>query len=465
LTYGNERDFEDDNSPVNVTVNAPEPHSKKQALIMSAFQIPTIRKIYVACGTKYGKSLSAATCLSHAAMNRPGTKWRWMAPIYEQAKVGMSYFRKMLPPSPHSEFKDVAMRVELPYLDTEIQFWHCKNPISLEGAGINGNIFDEAAKCPYDAVAAAQTTVTFTGGPQGYFSTPFGKNWFYRECMEAREHMLWAKKKGVLPERIFLTARTIDNPFVDPIIIAEAKRSLPDRLFRQYYMAEFMDDGSVFIGFRECIQGPEILADGAVQHWITPNAKELGVFLGIDWAKKEDYTVITALSMVDGKPQMVGFMRFHGIGYVEALKELYKFIKKFKNVINIKHDRTGVGEAIDDMMAQLSVPFDGVIFTSASKAAMVNQLMMAFETRAIVLCNWADLIMELETYTVITNELGNARYSAPSGMHDDIVSSLMLANMAAQEYSQDFRLNFLEDLPDKKMTVENWYKDLADEDD
>ena len=95
---------------------------------------------------------------------------------------------------------------------------------------------------------------------------------------------------------------------------------------------------------------------------------------------------------------------------------------------------------------------------------MVNQLMMAFETRAIVLCDWADMISELESYTVITNELGNARYSAPSGMHDDIVSSLMLANMAAQEYSQDFKLNFLEDLPQQKMTVDSWYKDLADED-
>ena len=201
---------------VEITVTPPEAHSKKQELIMSAFQIPTLRKIYVACGTKFGKTLSAAVCESQACLSRPDTTWRWIAPIYEQAKVGMKYWKKMLPPGPHSQIKEGSMRIFLPKIDTEIQFWHCKNPESLEGAAIHGNVFDEAAKCPYDAVAAAQTTVTFTKGPQGYFSTPLGKNWFYRECMEAKEHMEWAVKKGKQPERVFLTARTIDNPYIDP---------------------------------------------------------------------------------------------------------------------------------------------------------------------------------------------------------------------------------------------------------
>jgi hypothetical protein len=456
---------ENDEGPVRVKVTPPEPHSKKQRLIMSAFQVPTIKKIYVACGTKYGKSLSASVCESQAGLAMPGTKWRWIAPIYEQAKVGMEYFHKLLPQAPHTEFKDNLMRIWMPTLGTEFQFWHCKNPSSLEGPGINGNIFDEAAKCPYDAVAAAQTTVTFTKGPQGYFSTPLGKNWFYRECKEAEEHMRWALKNGRPPERIFLTAPTTENPFVDRAVIEEARRTLPDRLFRQYFLAEFMDDGTVFIGFRDCIQGPRLEVYGGTQYWVAPEAASAEVFFGIDWAKKEDYTVITALSVVQGIPTLVGFLRFQGIGYVEALKELYKFIKKFKRVINIKHDRTGVGEAIDDMMGQLTVPFEGVVFTNASKAALVNQLMMAFETKDIVLPYWPEMIAELESYTVLTNDLGTARYSAPSGMHDDIVSSLMLANAAAREYSSEFKLHFLEDLPTTKMSVEKWYADLASDED
>lgn len=456
--------YEEHPDPVVVTIQPPEAHSKKQRLIMNAFQIPGLKKIYVACGTKYGKSLSASVCQSQAGLSMPGTKWRWIAPIYEQAKVGMDYFRKLLPGEPHSLFKDNAMRIELPYAGTEFQFWHCKNPYSLEGAGIHGNIFDEAAKCPYAAVAAAQTTVTFTQGPQGYFSTPLGKNWFYKECMEAKEHMRWSLANGRQPERIFLTAPTTENPGISKAIIENARRSLPDRLFRQYYLAEFVDDGSVFLGFRECIRGDKLDVFGATQHWVAPDASSLDVFFGIDWAKKEDYTVITALTVAQGKPQLVGFLRFQGIGYVEALKQLYQFVKKFRKVINIKHDRTGVGEAIDDMMGQLTVPFEGVIFTNASKSAMVNQLMMAFETKEIILPDWPEMISELESYSVITNELGHARYSAPSGLHDDIVSSLMLGYCAAVEYSSEFKLHFLEELPTTKLTVEQWYKDLADED-
>lgn len=410
-------------------------------------------------------SLSASTCLSQASLVKTNGLWRWIAPIYEQSKIGMSYFKKLLPPAPHSDFKQGAMRIFLPKLDSEIQFWHTKHPESLEGVGSSGNIFDEAAKCPFDAVAAARTTVTFTKGPEGYFSTPFGKNWFFKECMEAKERMEWAIRNDKDPEYIFLTARTIDNPYIDPEVVEEARKSLPDRLFRQYYLAEFMDEGSVFVGFRDCIEGPEIDVYGAVQHYIDPDAEKYSVFLGVDWAKKQDYLVATAYAIdpQTSLPKMVGFLRFQGVGYVEALKELYKFIKKFKDVLMLKHDKTGVGEAIDDMLGQLSVPFEGVVFTNSSKAEMINKLIMAFETKAIKLLNWPEMVRELESFTVTTNALGTARYEAPAGMHDDIVASMMLGYYAAQEYSTEFKLNFLEDLPRQKMSVEKWYNDLIDE--
>lgn len=451
---------------VQVSVNLPKAHSKKQQLIMSAFRTPGLSKIYVSCGTKFGKSISASVCEADMLLSRPRTKWRWIAPIYDQARVGMEYFRSMLPPAPHSKFQDGKMRITMPHNGSSLEFWHCKDPVSLEGGGINGNIFDEAAKCPYAAFVSAQTTVTFTGGPQMYVSTPYGKNHFYKGAMEAKEQMRWALKKGVLPEQVFITARTIDNPLIDPKVIDQARQTLPDRLFRQYYLAEFLDDGSTFVGFRDCIYGPE-LEDlyGATQHWTHEKAIEKDVVIGIDWAKKSDYTVFTALTSGSEIPEMVGFMRFQGIGYVEALKELYKFIKKFKNIILVKHDRTGVGEAIDDMLGQFSFPFEGLIFTNASKSAMVNQLMLTFETGGIRLPNWPDMVKELESYEVKTSDSGNFKYSAPVGMHDDIVSSLMLANSAILEYSADFKLQFMEDLPDKKYSVDKWYNDLREDDD
>ena len=46
-----------------------------------------------------------------------------------------------------------------------------------------------------------------------------------------------------------------DNPFIDVSEIEDARRSLPDHIFRQEYLAEFLDDGSsVFRNINECIK-------------------------------------------------------------------------------------------------------------------------------------------------------------------------------------------------------------------
>ena len=83
-----------------IQINPPKPHSVKQNLIMSAFMIPGITEIYVCCGTKFGKSLSATAGLCNGIMSKQGALWRWVAPIYEQTKIGFNYCKDMLPPEP-----------------------------------------------------------------------------------------------------------------------------------------------------------------------------------------------------------------------------------------------------------------------------------------------------------------------------------------------------------------------------
>jgi len=434
---------------------------------MNAFLTPGLQKIYVPCGTKFGKSISGSTCMAKAALKKRGGVWRWIAPQYSQAMIGADYFRKILPPSPHSEFKEAKMRHLLPYLDSRIEYWHAKNPIALEGEGTSGSIYDEAAKIIFDAVTSNRTTHTRTRGPEMFISTPFGKNWFYRESQEAKAKMLWALKKGKVPTHAYISARTIDNPFIDPQVVIDAKETMPDRLFRQYYLAEFVDDGQVFIGFKDCIQGPSLDLYGAAQFWMAPECEKDEVLISIDWAKKEDFTVFGAFKCdAPGIPRMVGLQRFQGIGYVQQLKELYNFGKKFKNVRIIYHDKTGVGEALDDMLGQLPFAFEGITFTAKSKAHMVNELMVAFQKKELGLPNWPEMLKELESYEVTTNELGNFRYTAPSGQHDDIVSMLMMAQHGLQDYGASFELDFLEDLPKKqKQNVQSWYNDIIEEDD
>jgi len=118
-------------------IDPPKPHGRKQALIMQAFLHPGLEEIWVANGTKWGKSISAATGLVTAAISKPNSIMRWVAPIYSQSKIGMSYCRKILPPEPYVNINLSGMEAKITGNHSRIQFYHAQNPVSLEGYGIS----------------------------------------------------------------------------------------------------------------------------------------------------------------------------------------------------------------------------------------------------------------------------------------------------------------------------------------
>jgi len=108
--------------------------------------------------------------------------------------------------------------------------------------------------------------------------------------------------------------------------------------------------------------------------------------------------------------------------------------------------------------------YHGVVFTNASKALMVNNLITGMEQKNIHFPWWKSLIHEFDVYEVETNDLGRMMYSAPDGDHDDIVSSCFLAYAAAEEYgSRDFEVKILEDLPSMEFHRNSWENYMYEE--
>ena len=446
-----------------ITLQTLDPHSIKQEIIMRAFITPELREVFVACGTKFGKSVSASTALVNGIIKKKGGTYRWIAPIYRQSKIGMEYFRNIAPPPPHSEIIESKMLMRFPELKSNIEFWHTQSPLDLEGAGIMGQVGDEAAKMVYQVYISAMTTTTFTKAPSMWISTPYGKNWFYKKYLEAKDHMEWSIKKGIAPTKIAIHAPTSANRYVDKLIIDQAKKDMPYRLFRQYFLAEFLDDGSVFIGFRKCLAGRMLEFDNdSTQFWFAEGIEKLDVVIGVDWAKHKDYTVMIAIQPDCNPRRVVGFMRFQGLGYTQAIKELWMFAKKFESVGVIMHDKTGVGEAIDDMLSAFPLNIIGVTFTNPMKSNMVNILGMSFEKQELELPHWPQMLKELDSYEVKINKLGTTIYNATEGSHDDIVMSLGLANIAANEYAGDFEVRYLEELPE--YGIDKFYSQIMDDD-
>lgn len=286
--------------------------------------------------------------------------------------------------------------------------------------------------------------------------------------MEARLEMERAAFEKREPRMLFITAPTSDNPFVPRESIEFARKTLPDRLFRQYFLSEFLDDSSVFLNVRACCYTDAIsFGEGDRHSWTADQANEKTVVIGADWGKVEDPTVFFAIDIETGK--VVGFDRFLRTAYTDAVKRLYLFSQRFKRVDIILHDKTGVGMAVDDILAHTGLPYHGVTFTNASKAEMVTRLMTAFEHRSIFIPNWNILLEELDAFEVKTNAIGLLSYSAPAGKHDDTVCALMLANAALIQYGfRDSAVRFLEDLPLAKLPVselEKYYQSIGGDED
>lgn len=457
--------------PESVHINFPNYHSPQQKLIMNALMLQGVEEVWIACGTKFGKTLGLGVGLGMAAITNHHKIWRWTAPLYQQAKIGKRYMDKLLPKEPYTISKDSDLpRILLPLNTSEIQFWHGTDPEAKEGEGVAGDVLDECSKLKPEVYASTKTTVTFTGGKIVGISTPRGKNWFYQRCMAAKEEMQRALVENRTPRLVFINAPTAANPFVPRSTIESARKNLPDKLFRQYFLAEFVDDSEVFTGFINCVYGDVISHTTQVrQRYIDEKSHELIVTIGVDWAKREDYNVFTAWAAIDGKVKMVGYDRFHGVDYVNSVRELVRFTKQFKSVEIVWHDRTGVGDAIDDMLGCTNLPFTGVVFTQSSKAQLVNKLIASIHQRRCLFPNWELLRNEMEIYEVSISRNGGFSYSAPTGQHDDIVSSMILGHGCALEALLGFGGVLTADTQDDELSdnLNEWanFADLGDYDD
>src|SRR5262249_27813548 len=103
--------------------------------------------------------------------------------------------------------------------------------------------------------------------------------------------------------------------------------------------------------------------------------------------------------------------------------------KRYRNA-PVYVDSTGAGEPVYEQLRRSGLEAHAYPFTAKSKAALIDQLVIALERRKLVLPKpdvCPELVDELEAFEFSVTENGAVRTSAPSGMHDDTVMALGLA--------------------------------------
>ena len=188
------------------------------------------------------------------------------------------------------------------------------------------------------------------------------------------------------------------------------------RTFRQEWLAEFLEEGSVFRRVRAAsVLTPVQYAEPGHQY-----------FFGVDWGRSNDFTVVSVFDGTDRKQVYVD--RFTGVEFPLQLQRIRGLVERYRPVV-IEAEENSIGKPQIENMRRMGLPVRGFVTSNASKAELVDHLALLLESDAIQLQADPMQIAELEAYEAKQMASG-FRYSAPDGMHDDTVMALMLSAWA-----------------------------------
>ena len=188
--------------------------------------------------TKSGKTVgSIAWILEEAFKAKSGQHCWWVAPVASQAGIAYRRVKAGLTRGSFTTAETPEPRIML-MNGVTIWFKSGDNPDSLYGEDVIAVVVDEASRVKADAWYAVRSTLTATNGKARIIGNVKGrKNWFYEFCRRI--------ENGDEPNghyaRITVTD-AIDAGIIKQEEIDDARRNLPENVFRELYMAEAADD-------------------------------------------------------------------------------------------------------------------------------------------------------------------------------------------------------------------------------
>jgi phage terminase large subunit-like protein len=380
-----------------ITIDA-EPHAGQLEVHNSDARFKVL-----SAGRRWGKTrLGVNECLD--AASKGGRAW-WVSPSYKTSEVGWRPLRQIARKIPNAEVRLVDRMVTLPG-GGFVAVRSADNPDSLRGEGLDFVVMDECAFMQKEAwTEAIRPALSDRLGKALFISTPKGRNWFWENY-----------QRGINGEQGWQswTYPTSTNPFIDKGEIEAAKRDLPEIIFRQEYLAEFVDDsGGVF----RRVQEAAIL---------TPQEPQPGrqYVAGVDVAASVDYTVVTVMD-AESK-EMVYMDRFNRVDYPVLIDRLESVYHRY-HLTSMTVESNSIGRPVIDELVSRGLNIVPFTTTSATKQGIIQNLQSAFENGQIRVLDDPVLVGELLSFEAKRNASGSFSYSAPDGMHDDCVMSLAIA--------------------------------------
>lgn len=211
----------------------------------------------VNCGRRWGKTRLAVLSAFVEMLN--GGSVIWIAPSFPKTLIGWRLAEKIAEQIPFLNVNR-SERITCPN-GGWVSFVSADSRGGVRGEGLSLVIVDEAAHIPkLEKIWNEEIRGALTDRRGGalFISTPKGYNFFYDLYRRSENDGKWAS----------FTYPTSSNPKINAEEIEQARRELPDLVFRQEYLAEFVNlEGALFRRefFRIAEEIPSLVR--IVRHW------------------------------------------------------------------------------------------------------------------------------------------------------------------------------------------------------
>lgn len=394
-------------------------------------------RFYVwAASRQSGKSYLALQLLLYFALNRADSVSMFVSMTHPQSeKVFNELIRACKDSGVISSYSKSSHTVEF-VNNSVIYFKSYQNADSARGYHISGLLVVDEASWMASDENSNDFDMIFLPMLQNHrqskcliISSPRGTNWFYKYYLRGQRSGRWTNKSVISFHSTYL-----DNPFCDKNEIEELRKSLPDAIFRQEFMAEFISHAMSAFGetYKKCLQQYDYST-------LKPSPYEK-YYMGIDVGRNEDYTVATVISSISGK--VVDILRIRQTTYDNIANEIVKLAKKWKPSA-ILCEVNGIGDVFFELLARKIEadpnrvsPLKSFLTTNQSKNNIVEALKIAFENGDIIIPDDIELTDEIESFECNYSKSAHAVvYGAKSGKHDDMVMSLCIANWCRRNHA------------------------------
>jgi hypothetical protein len=385
------------------------PH-RNQKIIHDAINFSNEKYYVINIGRQFGKTLLASNQLLYWALNNKKVKCAWVSPVYKQSKKVFEEVYKAFAKRPEIYRKVNQSELVLEYITgSTIQFFSAERYDNIRGFTFDYLVCDEFAFMDEKAwTEVLRATVLVKGKKVLLISTPKGKNHFYKMY----------QLDGINEQYKSFTMTSYDNPMINPKEIDDAKYTLPDMVFRQEYLAEFVDGTATLFNNRQ----------------LSDNKANGRAFAGIDLGRADDYSV---LSIFNEKGEQFYIERWRHTDWHSIVKNIAHGLRE-NRVQTALVEVNSIGDVIFEMLQKECSSFctiEPFVTTNQSKKEIVESLIVANQNKEVRFLNVDWLDKELEMFTYEYNPKSRViKYSAPNGFHDDGVMASCLSFHAYSKY-------------------------------